>query len=166
MATWDDVRQIARDLPGAVEDSTGRTTAWRVGGKAFAWERLLRRGEREQLATATPDGPALGLRTPDAGAVEALVAARPGVFFTVAGYGVHPMVLVHVERASFDDLDEAITDAWLCRAPRRLTGPFLGAAARCLPPTPVLASMRSQQRTDEGGSRAQQQQGGGEHPGG
>ena len=128
MATWDDVRQIARDLPEAAEDSTGRTTAWRVGGKAFAWERLLRRGDREQLGAAAPDGPALGLRTPDPVAVEALVAARPGVFFTAAGYGIHPMVLLHVERASFDDLDEAITDAWLCRAPRRLTGPFLYAA--------------------------------------
>ena len=56
------------------------------------------------------------------------MASRLGVFFTVAGYGVHPMVLLHVERASFDDLDEAITDAWLSRAPRRLTGPFLADA--------------------------------------
>ena len=129
MATWDDVRQIARDLPGAVEDTRGRTTAWRVGGKAFAWERLLRRGEREHLGDAAPDGPALGLRTAGPEAVDALVAARPGVFFTVAGYGVHPMVLLHVERAGFDDLDEAITDAWLSRAPRRLTVPFLADAA-------------------------------------
>ncbi len=121
------MRQIALDLPEAVEDTAGRTTAWRVGGKAFAWERLLRRGEREQLGSAVPDGPALGLRTPDPDAVGALVAARPGVFFTVAGYGIHPMVLLHVERASFDDLDEALTDAWLCRAPRRLRGPFLEA---------------------------------------
>ncbi|MCY7366070.1 MAG: MmcQ/YjbR family DNA-binding protein, partial [Frankiaceae bacterium] len=93
MATWDDVRQTARDLPEAAEDPTGRTTAWRVGGKALAWERLLRRGEREQLGTAAPEGPALGMRTPDPDAVEALVAARPGVFFTAAGYGVPPMVL-------------------------------------------------------------------------
>ena len=129
MATWDDVRQIARDLPGAVEDSSGRTTAWRVGGKAFAWERVLRKGEREHLGDAAPDGPALGLRTAGPEAVDALVAARPGVFFTVAGYGVHPMVLLHVERAGFDDLDEAITDAWLSRAPRRLTRPFLAGTA-------------------------------------
>ena len=38
------------------------------------------------------------------------------------------MVLVHVERATFDDLDEAITDAWLARAPRRLRRPFLASA--------------------------------------
>ncbi len=128
MATWDDVRSIALDLPEAVEDASGRTTAWRVRGKAFAWERVLRRGEREQLGDAAPDGPALGLRTAGPEAVDALVAARPGVFFTVAGYGVHPMVLLHVQRATFDDLDEAITDAWLSRAPRRLTGPFLASA--------------------------------------
>lgn len=120
MATWDDVRRIALDLPGAVEDGSGRTTAWRVSGKAFAWERVLRRGERESLGDAAPDGPALGLRTADPDVVDGLVASQPGVYFTVAGYGVHPMVLLHVERASFEDLDEAITDAWLCRAPKRL----------------------------------------------
>lgn len=125
MATWDDVRRIALDLPEAVEDASGRTTAWRVSGKAFAWERLLRRGERETLGDAAPDGPALGLRTADPDVVDGLVASQPEVYFTVAGYGVHPMVLVHVERASFEDLDEAITDAWLSRAPRRLREPFL-----------------------------------------
>ncbi len=128
MAGWDDVRRIALDLPKAVEDGSGRTTAWRVGGKAFAWERVLRRGEREALADAAPDGPALGVRVPEPGVVEGLVAARPGVFFTVAGYGVHPMVLLHVEHASFEDLDEAVTESWLCRAPKRLVSAFLAGS--------------------------------------
>ena len=128
MATWDDVRAIALDLPGAVEDASGSTTAWRVGSKAFAWERVLRRGEREQLGDRAPDGPALGLRTADPDAVDALVAARPEVFFTVAGYGAHPMVLVDVARASVEDLDEAITDAWLCRAPKRVAKDFLAGS--------------------------------------
>jgi hypothetical protein len=129
VASWDDVRQIALDLPEAVEDRSGSTTAWCVGSRAFAWERVLRRGERAALGDRAPDGAALGLRVPDPGAVDALVAARPDVFFTVAGYGVHPMVLVHVEQASFEDIDEAVTEAWLCRAPRRLTVPFLAQAA-------------------------------------
>jgi hypothetical protein len=129
MASWDDVRRIALDLPGTVEQADGPSTSWRVGAKAYAWERHLRRGERERLGDAAPDGPALGLRTADPGVVDALVASRPDVFFTVAGYGVHPMVLVHVERASFEDLDEAITDAWLCRAPRRLREAFLSGGA-------------------------------------
>jgi hypothetical protein len=120
VANWDDVRRIALDLPGAVEEDNGRTLSWRVGGKAFAWERLLRRGEREQLGDRAPEGPALGVRTADPGVVHALVAAQPRVFFTVAGYGAHPMVLVDVPAASVDDLVEALTEAWLCRAPRRL----------------------------------------------
>ena len=118
------MRRIALDLPGATEDAGGSTRAWRVGSRAFAWERVLRRGERATLPDA-PDGPALGLRTADVEAVDGLLAARPGVFFVTAGYGVHPMVLVHVERAAFEDRDEAITDGWLARAPKRLRGAFL-----------------------------------------
>lgn len=125
MASWDDVRRVALDLPEAVEDRTGRTTSWRVGGKAFAWERVLRRGEREHLGDAAPDGPALGVRVPDVDVVDGLVAARPGVFLTVAGYGVHPMVLLHVERAALEDVDEAVTESWLCWAPKRLVTAFL-----------------------------------------
>jgi hypothetical protein len=128
VATWDDVRQVARDLPGAVEDTSGPTLAWRVGSKAFAWERVLRKGERAALGADAPAGPALGLRVAAPETVDALVAARPGVFLTVAGYGVHPMVLLHVERATFDDVDEAVTDAWLARAPQRLVRAFLAGS--------------------------------------
>ena len=130
MATWADVRAIALDLPGAVEDASGSTTAWRVSGKAFAWERVLRRGERALLGDRAPEGPALGVRTADPGVVDGLVAARPEVFFTVAGYGVHPMVLVDVEAAAVDDLDEAVTDSWLCRAPKRAVAAFLADQVR------------------------------------
>ena len=127
MANWEDVRRIALDLPEAVEDVSGGTQAWRIGSKAFAWERRLRRSEREQLGDTATDGSALGVRVPEPEVALALVAARPGVFFTIANYGVAPMVLLHVERASFDDLDEAVTESWLCRALKRLTGPFLSA---------------------------------------
>ena len=126
MATWDDVRRIALDLPGVVEEDNGRTRSWRVGAKAFGWERVLRRGEREVLGDRAPAGPALGLRTADPGVVDALVTTQPEVYFTVAGYGVHPMVLVDVGAATSEDLDEALTEAWLCRAPRRLRDELLG----------------------------------------
>ena len=119
------MRSIALDLPGAVEDRSGSTIAWRVGSKAFAWERVLRKGEREMLGDRAPAGPALGLRTADPEAVDALVAAQPDVFFTVAGYGIHPMVLLDVERATYEDLDEAITDAWTARASKRAVREFL-----------------------------------------
>lgn len=47
------------------------------------------------------------------------------MLLVVAGYGVYPMALLHVERASLEDLDEAVTESWLCRAPKRLTRPLL-----------------------------------------
>ena len=125
MASWDDVRRTATDLPGAVEDVGPRPTAWRVGSRAFAWERVLLRDEREQLGARAPAGPALGLRVPDAGVAEALRAGRPDVYLSVPRYDGTPMLLVHVEAAPFEELDEAITESWLCRAPQRLVRAFL-----------------------------------------
>ena len=128
MATWDDVRRIALDLPAVTEEVGARTTSWRVGSRAFAWERHLRRRERELLGDRAPDGPALGLRVADGGVREALVSARPEVFFSVPHYDAHPMVLLHVRATPFEDLDEALTEAWLCRAPQRLVRQLLAAA--------------------------------------
>ena len=113
------------DLPGVAEDASGPTTAWRVGSRAFAWERVLRRGEVERLGAAAPDGPALGLRVPDVGVRAAWLAEHPDVFFLVPAYEGSPMVLVRVEAAPFDVLDEALTESWLCRAPKRLARAFL-----------------------------------------
>jgi hypothetical protein len=127
MATWDDVRRTALDLPGAVEDAAGATTAWRVGSRAFAWERLLRPGELRLLGDRAPDGPALGLRVPDAAARAAWLAEQPRAFFLVPHYEPYPMVLVHVERAPVDVLEEAVTESWLCRAPRRVARAHLEA---------------------------------------
>lgn len=50
------------------------------------------------------------------------------MFLLVPFYEVHPMVLVRVEEASSEVLDDALTDAWLSRAPRRLVRPFLAAS--------------------------------------
>jgi hypothetical protein len=127
VAEWEDVSRLARALPGVVEDPTGTTTAWRVGSRAFAWERLLRPGELRLLGQRAPAGPALGLRVPDAAARAAWLAELPDVFFLVPFYELHPMVLVHVEHAPLDVLDEALTEAWLCRASKRAARAYLAA---------------------------------------
>lgn len=127
MATWSDVRRLALDLPGVVEDASGTTTAWRVGSRAFAWERHLRRGELELLGEPAPQQPALGLRVADPGARAAWLQEHPRVFFLVPHYEPHPMVLVRVEVAPFEVLDDALTEAWLSRAPQRLARAFLAA---------------------------------------
>ena len=125
---WEDVGRLARAFPGVVEDPTGSTTAWRVGSRAFAWERLLRPGELRLLGDRAPAGPALGLRVPVAAARAAWLAELPEAFFLVPHYEPYPMVLVHVERVPFEALDEALTEAWLCRAPKRAAAAWLAAA--------------------------------------
>jgi hypothetical protein len=64
MATWDDVRRLALALPEVTEESSGHTgqPQWRVKGKGFAWDRPLRKADREALGDASPDGPILGVR--------------------------------------------------------------------------------------------------------
>lgn len=136
MASWDDVRRVALDLPGAVEDPEGSTTAWRVGSRAFAWERLLRPGELGLLGDRAPGGPALGVRVPDLAARAAWLAEQPDVFLLVPHDEPYPMVLLHVERAPFEVLDEAITESWLARAPKRLTSSWLRGAGLAVPVSP------------------------------
>lgn len=121
MATWDDVSRIANALPEVVEAE--RTLS--VRNKKIAWERPLRRGDYEALGDSAPDGPILGVRTPDVGVKEALIADDPDVFFTTPHFDGYPAVLVDLERASVDDLEEVILEAWVTQAPKRLSNAYL-----------------------------------------
>ncbi|MEW2445751.1 MmcQ/YjbR family DNA-binding protein [Micromonospora marina] len=121
MATWDDVRRIALALPETTERPTyDQAPAWRVRDKSFVWERPLRRGEQEALGDAAPDGPILGVRVPDLGVKEALVADDPAVYLTTPHFDGYPAVLVRLDRIDVDELTELITEAWYARAPKRL----------------------------------------------
>ncbi|MEH0827096.1 MULTISPECIES: MmcQ/YjbR family DNA-binding protein [Micromonospora] len=121
MATWDDVRRIALALPETTERPTyDQAPAWRVRDKSFVWERPLRRGELDALGDAAPDGPILGVRVPDLGAKEALIADDPAVYFTTPHFDGYPAVLVRLDRIAVDELTELITEAWYARAPKRL----------------------------------------------
>jgi hypothetical protein len=110
-----------------VEEQTSRdgVLTWRVKGKPFAWERPLRRADREALGDAAPDGPILAARVPDLGAKEALLADDPEVFFTTPHFDGHPIVLAMLERIARPDLSELLTEAWLERAPKRLAKAYL-----------------------------------------
>ncbi|WP_086821766.1 MmcQ/YjbR family DNA-binding protein [Allokutzneria sp. NRRL B-24872] len=126
MATWDDVRRIALALPETTERPTyDSAPAWRVKDKAFAWERPLRRGDLEALGDAAPTGPILGVRVPDLGAKEALLAEADGPCFTTPHFDGHASVLVRLEAIDVPALEELLTDAWLGLAPKRLAKQFL-----------------------------------------
>lgn len=125
MATWDDVRELALALPETEEATSFGNASWGVKGKGFVWERPLGKKDRRDLGDAAPDGPILGASVPDLGAKEALLADDPGVFFTTPHFDGYPAILVRLDRIDVPDLEELVVEAWLCRAPKRLTGRFL-----------------------------------------
>lgn len=121
MATWDDVRRLALALPETDEHASyGGAPSWRVKGKAFVWDRPLRRADREAMGDAAPDGPVLGVRVADPGVTEALIADDPAVHFTIPHFDGYPAVLVRLDRIDVAELAELVVEAWLARAPKRL----------------------------------------------
>ncbi|MGM1063281.1 MmcQ/YjbR family DNA-binding protein [Saccharothrix sp. Mg75] len=125
MATWDDVRRLALALPETAErPSYEGLPAWRVRDKAFAWERPLRGKDRETLGDAAPSGPVLGVSVADEGVKQALVADDPAVYFTTPHFDGYAAVLVRLDDIPEGELGELLTEAWLCRAPKRLVAEF------------------------------------------
>jgi len=103
-----------------------------VRKKLFVWERPLRAKEIEQLGGlepegGAPDGDILGVRVPDEEAKAALLASEPEIYFTTPHFDGHPSVLVRLDRITRNDLEEAIVEAWLTRAPKRVARAWLDA---------------------------------------
>lgn len=126
MADWSDVDRLATSLP-EVSLHSGRDglRQWKIRNKAVAWERPLRKSDYEALGDAAPDGPILGVLVPDLVAKEALVTSDPSVYFTTPHFNGYPAVLIQLEHIPLDQLEEAITEAWLERAPKRLARAWL-----------------------------------------
>jgi hypothetical protein len=127
MATWSDVRRIARALPDTDEKSSRGTAAWTVHGRAFAWERPLRKSDLEALGADAPSGAILGIRTDGLEMKEALLQSDPAVFFTTPHFDGYPAVLVVLEKISKPALRDVFVESWLSRAPKRAAEAFLAS---------------------------------------
>src|SRR6201981_626386 len=106
MATWDDVASIIGELQLTDELSPHE---WRVGKKLIAWERPLRKSDREALAALgiePPEGDILGVRVADEGVKFALIADEPDVYFTTSHFDGYPAVLVKLGEIEAGDLEE------------------------------------------------------------
>jgi hypothetical protein len=125
MATWDDVRGLALELPETTEVVSRDNAQWRVKDKLFVWERPLRKSDLEALGDSAPDGPILGARVEHLVAKEAMLADDPSVFFTTPHFDGYPAVLVQLEKISADDLREVVVEAWLARAPKKLAQAYV-----------------------------------------
>jgi hypothetical protein len=112
-------------MPEAEERLSRERRQWRVREKLFVWERPLRAKEVAELGDAAPDGPILGARVEHLVAKEALIADDPGVFFTTSHFDGHASVLVRLPEISVALLEEVVIEAWLARAPPKLSSSWL-----------------------------------------
>lgn len=112
MADAEDVRRLARALPGVEEvDSDGFD--FRVGGRGFVWSWPQRRpGQRRVIRTDVAV-----LFVGDEAEKQALLMGEPVRFFTEPGYDGAPLVLLRLVEVDVDRLGELVTDAWRMRAP-------------------------------------------------
>ena len=111
MATWDDVRKLALALPEAEDSTTYGKPAFKVAGKAFAWESPHEQG-------------ALVLRC-DPGERPLMIEAQPETFFATPHYDGYPMVLVHLDHADTEALADRIEESWLIAAPKKLADAYV-----------------------------------------
>lgn len=123
MATLGDLRKAALALPEVVEGD-GERVGWSVRGKAFAWERPLRPKDLAELDLERQPGTVVCLRCTHDQKAE-LTASEPEVFFATSHFNNYPAVLVWLDRIGPDELLEAVTDAWLVQAPKRLAKAYL-----------------------------------------
>lgn len=123
MADQRDVRRIALSLPETIEEEDRFAFSVRNGGKqkgiAWVW---LERVKPKQPRVPRPD--VLAIRVSSAAEKEMLLASDEEKFFTEPHYNGFPAVLVRLAAIDIDELEELITDAWRCQAPRALVKDF------------------------------------------
>ena len=126
MATFDEVASIALALRDVTEADRGGSRTWFVAGKAFAWERPFRKADLARFGDATPpEGPILAVRVASLDEKDAVLAVdRPG-FFTIPHFDGYPGLLIQLAVVATRDLRDALRDAWLATAPKKLARDYL-----------------------------------------
>lgn len=105
-----DLRAIVARLDG-VEEIDSEGFDFRTCGRGFVWSWPERTpGKRRVIRTDVAV-----LYVGDEAEKQALLLGEPDLFFTASGYEQHPVVLVRLEHASRDRLEELVADAWRMR---------------------------------------------------
>jgi hypothetical protein len=115
VATQDDVRRLALALPETTEDPN--SFRFFVAGKQFAWS-WLERIDPKRARVPNPDVIAVSIASEFE--KEPLIEMDPLAFFTEPHYDGYPAILVRLSAIDLQLLRKVLTDAWRCRAPRRL----------------------------------------------
>ena len=125
MTTMADLDELALSMPHTTKDvSDDGRPAYLVHGKLFCCPRSRRRDAVDPQTGERLDD-VLMFRVADLGVKELLLADSRGVFFTTPHFDGYPAVLVQLDKISVEDLEEVVTEAWLCRAPKKLADQYL-----------------------------------------
>jgi hypothetical protein len=116
-ASIEDVALMALELAEVTETDSHGNRTWQVAGKGFACVRPLSKADLKRFGdVVAPVGP-LAVRVEDGAEKEAVLAANPRAFFTIAHFEGYSAVLIELRKVSKKVLREAILDGWLLCAP-------------------------------------------------
>jgi hypothetical protein len=128
MATMADLDELALAMPQTTKELSddGRPT-YLVHGKFFCFHRSRRRDAIDPDTGERLDD-VLMFRVADLGVKELMLADDRGVFFTTPHFDGYPAVLIRIPalaRLDRDELEEAVVEAWLTRAQKRVAKAWL-----------------------------------------
>ena len=126
MTTMDSVTGVIAELPGVTATSTYGRPGWSVGKNVFACVRPFSKADLKRFGDETPpSGPILAVRTADLHEKEAILAAHPRSCFTIPHFDGFSAVLIDVDNAETDEVQELIVDGWLVYAPKDVADAYL-----------------------------------------
>ena len=119
MADQNDVRRIALSLPETEEGQDRFAFSVRNRGKlkGFVWV-WFERVEPKKARVPRPD--VVAVRVANLNEKDALLSMDATKFFTEPHYNGFPAVLVRLPEVDASELEELITEAWRCQAPKDL----------------------------------------------
>jgi hypothetical protein len=128
MATMTDLDELALALPETTKDvSEDGRPSYLMRGKYFCFHRS-RRPDAVDPDTGERLDDVLVFRVDGSDAKELVLADPRGIFFTTPHWNGYPAVLIRIpDLAQLDreELQDALVDAWLTRAPKRVAKAWL-----------------------------------------